>query len=187
MSARPRPASVTKLRGARETKEKSLPRLPPVVIQKDLAAALSITQRRVQQLLKDGVLIGNGRSSYPLAENIIRYMDVKVQAAAAQAAPTSNDGLNKRREEQLQIKIGREDRQLITMTEALATVDAMAGYFLQAISGLPAMLTRDVKERKRIEAVCDDVRQKLSDDFGQEQRALEAGIPPGEASDEDDA
>ncbi len=171
----------------RETRDKALERVPENVIQKDLAKVLGLSERRVQILLKEGVLIGNSRSSYPLADNVARYVDFKEKAAAEKAAPAAADGLRTKREEQLAIRIGREDRQLITLSEAMEFVDNICGRFLQTISGLPARHTRDLAERKRLEATCDDVRQELSDDFGKEQRALRTGVPIAEAADEDDA
>ncbi|MBN9314234.1 MAG: hypothetical protein J0I99_00690 [Devosia sp.] len=169
----------------RETKQAE--RLSEFVNQKDLAKALSLSDRRVQILLKEGVLVARSRSSYPLVENYARYVAFKEKAAAEKAAPAAADGLRTKREEQLAIRIGREDRQLITLTEAMEFVDNICGRFLQTISGLPARHTRDLAERKRLEATCDDVRQELSDDFGKEQRALRTGVPVAEAADEDDA
>jgi hypothetical protein len=171
----------------RQRESKAPDRVPDNVIQKDLAKVLGLSDRRVQILLKEGVLVGAGRSSYPLAENVARYVDFKEKAAAEKAAPAAADGLRTKREEQLAIRIGREDRQLITLTEAIEFVDNVCGLFIQTISGLPARYTRDLAERKRLEATCDDVRQELSDAFGKEQRALRTGISADEAAEEDGA
>jgi hypothetical protein len=185
MAARNTPA--TKPR-QREAKDKPLERrMPDHVIQKEMAKILSITDRQVRNLMNDGVLVREGRSEFPVAENVARYVAFKEKAATEKAAPAAADGLRTKREEQLAIRIGREDRQLITLKEAMEFVDNVCGLFVQTISGLPARHTRDLAERKRLEATCDDVRKELSDGFGKEQRALRTGVPIAEASDEDDA
>ena len=181
-----RKPAVTK-RAPREPKDKPLPKMPDAVIQKDLAKILGLTDRRVRDMVSEGILERTGRSEFPIAENVKRYLDYKVRLAVEAAAPPAADGLRLKREEQLAIRIGREDRQLITLQEAIETVDAVVGHFMQTIAGLPARLTRDVGERKRIEAQLDEIRQQLSDDFGKEARALETGLPVGEADEEDDA
>lgn len=45
----------------------------------EMAAALDITGRRINQLVQDGVLSCNGKSQYPLFENIHRYLDYKAK------------------------------------------------------------------------------------------------------------
>lgn len=49
--------------------------LPEAVSADDLAACLGITQQRVSKLVREGVLVREGRGAYPLAENVRRYVE----------------------------------------------------------------------------------------------------------------
>lgn len=173
---------------ARQPKSPAVKETLKPVSQKLMAEALRLTPRRIRQLLQEGVLIANGRSEYDLAENFARFNEHKLKEQAAKLAPTSSTSkLQERREEQLARRMAREDRKTIDLEEALYTTDRMGGMYLQTISGLPSRLTRDVAERKRIEAICDNVRDELAASFDKERTSLRTGLPVGEVLEEDDA
>ncbi|QKC91034.1 hypothetical protein EB230_23465 [Mesorhizobium sp. NZP2234] len=73
------------------------------------------------------------------------------------------------------------------MGEAVAALDRVTGDFLQAIGGLPARITREPRERQRIEAIIDTGRQRLSDKFDEMSNNLRAGLPDDEPDDEEDS
>ena len=81
----------------------------------------------------------------------------------------------------------KEDREIVMLDEALAVQDELSGAFLDVLGGLPARITRDQKERRRIEAVCDEERDRLAKSFAEKAHALRTGDFDSEAFEEADA
>lgn len=140
-------------------------RIPEACQSQDMAKILGITPRRLNQLALEGVLVPQSRGVFPIAENVKRFMEYRVSLAADSAAPSTQDRLNEQRLKSLQIKQAKEDGRLITVQEALNAFDEATGRFLQCLSGLPARITRDVAERRRIEKIIDAERERLARDF----------------------
>lgn len=170
-----------------ETSGKDYP--PILVSQQELSARLGLTTRWIYDLTKDGVFtkLDGKYGQYDLDASHKAYTVYKLAKEAEKRAPSVTDGLTLRKEQLLKQRLDREARVLINIDEALAVVDIVTGHFLEVISGLPARVTRNIAERKRIEAITDAVRTKLAGIFGAEREALRSGVPVGEAVDEDDA
>lgn len=160
---------------------------PPIwVTQTELGHRLQLTTRWIYDLTQDGVFVQVERK-YDLDASHRAYADYKIAKANEKKAPSATDNLTKAKEAILARRLAREDRSLIEMTDALETIDLVTGAFNEAISGLPARITRVIEERKRIEAICDGVRTKLNEAFGEQREALRTGKPTGETDAEDDA
>lgn len=160
---------------------------PPIMVtQVELAARLQLTTRWIYDLTKDGIFVQTDRK-YDLDACHRAYGEYKTAKANEKRAPSATENLAKRKEDLIARRIAREDRSLIQMDEALETVDIVTGAFNVAISGIPARITRNIDERKRIEAICDGVRNSLNKAFGEQREALRSGKPVGETESEDDA
>jgi phage terminase Nu1 subunit (DNA packaging protein) len=171
------------------TRKKPAPKLgglPAAIKQKDLAKLVGLTVRRVQILTNEGVLVRTARSEYDPVVNVARYLDFKIKAEVERLAPPSSDRLRDRREQQLAMKMAREDRQVIALEEALVVFDEITGQFVLTMNGLPAQITRDVGERKRIEKITDAARSQLAERFAESRQALRTGKqhPPSDAEDD---
>lgn len=139
-------------------------------------------------LIKDGVFTPVGKSKLNLADSVQAYVEFRERFVESKVkGPTSADKLREMRQLELSRKIAREDRQIITLDEAMGTVDAITGIYLTSLSGLPARITRDLAERKRLEKIFDEQRQRLTKRFSKEAHALETGEQPDQADGEDDA
>jgi len=161
---------------------------PPILVsQRELSARMGLTTRWIYDLTGEGVFEQVAGKKYDLDKSQAAYRIYKIEKEGVKRAPSASDGLTQRREELLKQRLDRESRELIPMAEALATLDIITGHFLEVISGLPARVTRNIGERKRIETITDAVRSKLASVFGAEREALRTGVPVGEAFDEDDA
>lgn len=161
---------------------------PPIYVsQRELAARMGLTTRWIYDLTGEGVFKQVKGKKYDLDQSHAAYRIYKLEKEGEKKAPSAGETLNKRRDEMLKRRMDREARELITMQEALDTVDKVTGAFVETLSGLPARITRVVAERKRIEEIVDGVRERLSKRFDAERETLRSGVEVGEASEEDDA
>lgn len=154
---------------------------------KALAAVLGVTDRWVRDLEKQGVFKREARSQYDLAKCVPAYIEWRLKAEASKQAPPSSDRVRDARAMEIERRMAREDRDIIALDEAMGAFDEATGHYLQSMSGLPAQITRDVSERRRIEAICDAERRRLATRFTEGRTALRTGVTSFDAVDEDDA
>ncbi|EFO32120.1 conserved hypothetical protein [Roseibium sp. TrichSKD4] len=161
---------------------------PETVGSAEMAKLLGVTTRRLTQLVKEGVLVKEGRGSFSVCECIQAFTDFKVRTSVEQAAPSAAEKVHQRIEQILARKLARDDRELISLEEAIDAFEDISGQFLVCLSGLPSRLGRnDLQERRRIEKILDVERERLSGSFTKRALALRAGVAAFEADEEDDA
>ncbi|HRP05864.1 MAG TPA: hypothetical protein PLV87_13210 [Opitutaceae bacterium] len=161
--------------------------VPEYVTAIDLAAHLSLSTKRIQQLSQEGVLDRQGRGKYEFSKAVQAYIKYKTELSERQNQSSSADRLRDRREQKEALRIAREERELIHIEEADAGMQEVCGAILDFVSSLPARITRDVRERQRIERICDEGRLRLSDRFAKARRVVRHGVDAAEATDEDAA
>ena len=76
---------------------------------------------------------------------------------------------------------------LIETTEAIEFVDEVIGQLRAGLSGIPARVTRDLEQRRKIEAEINAEFGRASAHFGKEAATLRAGGIPAEAAAADEA
>lgn len=155
-----------------------------------LAGVLGITERWVQQLERQGVLEKTGRGRYALAKSVQAYIKFKVESEVARATPdASNPGERVKAERARKLKLENDETELrtIAMTAALETLDAIVGPLKADLAGVPATVTDDIAERRRIEDAIESVTARLADRFAQAGAALRTGGDPYSADGENDA
>ena len=157
------------------------------VDRKTLASLLDLTTMRIDQLVREGHIQKSGRGRYPLEASVRGYIKFLKGTIAGQTKSASSNRAQDARAAEIERRMAREDREIISLAEALTTIDEVAGEYLQSISSLPARITREPRERQRIEAICDAERLRVSDRFVKRSRALRTGGSVDEADDEDDA
>lgn len=161
---------------------------PPILVtQTELSARIGLTTRWIRDLTQEGVFQQVSGKKYDLCASMLAYGEYKLAQATEKKPASATDKLAARKEEILQRRLDRESRTIITMSESMTAIDMITGAFNEAISGLPARITRNIDERKRIETICDGVRTSLDKAFGEHRISLQKGLPPGTASDEEDA
>lgn len=162
-------------------------KMPETIGSAEMAKCLSITARRLNQLVSEGIIKKEGRGRFPVSANIQAFIEFKLQSEVSKLAPSSADNLAKRKEQALVRKMAREDRDLITMDETLEALEEATGQFLTSLSTLPSQITRDLEERQRIEKICDAERSRLSRSFVEITDTLQKGSGASQAATEDDA
>ena len=137
-----------------------------------MAVVLGVTERRVRQLAADGIVRkAQKRGRYRLVPSVAGYC-----ASLEKGQDVGLDEIRRERLLRLQMERAQQERTLITMEEAGAVVDRLTGEFVAMLNGLPARITNDIRERRRQEAIIDQVRQSLTDKFSELTQELE-GAP----------
>jgi phage terminase Nu1 subunit (DNA packaging protein) len=126
------------------------------------AALLKVTPRWIQQLAKDGWIKPAGRGKWPLVGLVQGYIDFLKDENARKTKAAGNSELQRVRAREIELRIAKEDRSVIDLDEAIGAFEILCGEFNSIISGLPARITRNSRERQRIEAICDEERARLS-------------------------
>lgn len=152
-----------------------------------MAKTLGITVQRLNELARSGALPKVGRGDFDLAATVQAYLSFRLDGEEKRQSNVSADRLRDLRASEVEQRVAEKARQLVSMDEAMGVFDQVAGLYVESIGGLPARLTRDEGERQRIEGVCDQERQRLSDRFGKLGRVLRTGIDADEADEEADA
>lgn len=153
-----------------------------------LADVLGLTKQGVSRLNREGVLPKSGHGEYELAASVQKYLSYRENLAVAKHIPTkTEDRVKLARAVEIERRIARAERDLIEIPEAIETLDRIIGDVLHMVGGLPARLTRDPRERQRIESIIDGERKRLSDNFSQRMEALRTGVETDETDAEEDA
>lgn len=154
----------------------------------ELAAILGITDRRVRQLVDEGIFFRTGRGRYPLAESVQAYVEWRLKSERDRhAGKTPQDRVAELRAREIEQRIALKDRELITTAEHDAVFDEAFGLLKAALIGLPAALTRDLTQRRAIEDAIDGALNRTAARFEQESAKLRPSRQADPSADEDDA
>lgn len=151
------------------------------------AALLMMTPRNLQYLAKDGWVKRAGPGRWPLVGLVQGYVKYLKDETARKTKASADSRVRDARAAEIEMRMAIKTREMIPLDEAVYAADDMAGAFLAAISALPATITRDQRERDRLETICDKVRAGLSSRFAEVGAALRTGKPVDPAEAEDDA
>ena len=151
------------------------------------ARLLMISDERVRQLTKMGYVPKAAKGRYNLVavvQGYIKYLKDDERRSSKSAAESR---VRDARAAEIERRMAREDRKIIALEEAMTAYDFATGLYLQSISGLPARMTRNTSERRRLEAICDTERQRLATRFAEGASSVRTGVEAFDADDEDDA
>jgi hypothetical protein len=145
-------------------------------LQQAIATALGLSVRRVHQLTALGILTRDPDGTYSLTKAVEQYVLFRLRSAQTKSeSSATNERLKVAKAQEIELKLQQRERTLIRLDEALAHTDWIVGKMLGALSGIPARITRNPRERQRIEQIINGVRARLAEDFERRQRELEAG------------
>ncbi len=147
----------------------------------ELARVLGVTEARIRQLAGAGVIPRLRHGVYPLREAVQGYLASKLESLAKAQGSSSADRVRDERAKEIAQRTALQERVLIHIHEATAALDEIVGAYLEPVSGLPARMTRNPRERERLEGICDGERLRLADRFARTARFLRAGSPAHQA------
>lgn len=152
-----------------------------------MAAVLGLTPRRLQIMVKEGVVPSLGRGRFRLCDVVQAYAGFLKEGADRRAGSDSLDRVREERALEIQMNRLRKDRELISLAEAVSVVDQITGLFVASLNSLPAQITGVPRERQRLNDIFDAERQRLADRCLKRRAALLAGSTAADAAAEDDA
>lgn len=150
----------------------------------DLGKVLGVGERWVQQLDAQGILTKSARGRYPLASSVQAYTKFKVESEVARAIPEETSaGERVKAERARKLKLENDERELllVAMPEALAALDLIVGPIKAGLAGVPARVTDDIAERRRIEDAIESVLTDIADRLDKVGAAMAAGHDPDTA------
>ena len=113
---------------------------------------LMISAERVRQLVKSG-FIDRHRPGYTTIPSAVQgYIKFLKEAASEKTQNASASRVQDARAREVELRIAREQRDLIPQDEALLAMSLLCGKVSEEFAGLPARITRDVAVRKTVEA-----------------------------------
>lgn len=152
-----------------------------------MAAVLGLTTRRLQIMVKEGVVPSLGRGRFRLCDVVHAYAGFLKEGADRKAGSDSLDRVREERALEIQMNRLRKDRELISLAEAVSVVDQITGLFVASLNSLPAQITGVPRERQRLNDIFDAERQRLADRCLKRREALLAGSTAADPTAEDDA
>lgn len=153
----------------------------------DLSAFLDITPRRLGQLVEEGHAVRSGRGRYDFFETIHKYTSFLRDGPTKYRSNDIREQLDEARRAEIEQRMAIRDRDLIPMDDAMAAFEVFSGLILQFVSGLPAQISREVGDRKRIEKICDAGRASLAAKAAEVAASIRAGGVDIDAEEEDGA
>ena len=135
---------------------------PETAAASEIAGLFGVSPRRVRQLAAEQHIRPVRRGEYPLSPLCLAFLK---QAAADDAGADERKAraaMAAARARQIAIRNAREEGELIPTAEAVAYAQAVVGALISQMNGLPARLTRDPRERRKIEAVLDEIRNRVA-------------------------
>lgn len=142
--------------------------------------------RRLAQLVADG-WIKKTQNKYTLVATVHGYIDFLRDEKVRLSQNTAQAEVQKQRARQLAQKADKEAGDLIPAELAHALCAETVGVMMAKIAGLPARLTRDTHERRRIEEIVDEMRNEVANTLEKRFGDLSYADDADPASEEDDA
>ena len=138
--------------------------IPTEATADEIADLLALTPRRVRQIAVERNIKKAGRGLLPLRAVVAAVLE----AAKASREPNELARAKAAREQAkgrlLEIEIQRAEGNLIDLDEHVAIIDELVGLFVTGLGALPARISRtDIRERRRVEAICDQLQSELAE------------------------
>lgn len=126
------------------------------------AALIRVTPRRLQQLASDGWIKREGRGRYTIEGVVHGYLDFRDDEARQVQKNSAENRIRDARARAIELRTAREEGELVPTEEAVAYTQAVVGALISRMDGLPTQITRDLDERRRIEAMLERIRSDVA-------------------------
>jgi hypothetical protein len=133
-----------------------------IVTAAEAGARMGTSQQWVLELIKQGYVNRAPGGGVVLAEAMAGYIkwlkDDQRRATKSGAESRVRDA----RAREIELRTARDEQELIPTEEAVAYAQTVVGALVSRLNGLPAQFTRDLDERRRLEAAIDGIRQEVA-------------------------
>lgn len=137
----------------------------------EFAAVVERTPERIRQLISADHLPRPTGGRLPVGETVRMYARHLRDERAATSVSVAEDRVRNARAQEIELRIAREDGQLIELAEHDAIFDEAFGVLSSRLFGVPAEVTRDLDLRRLIEGKIDAALTACSEVFA---KAVEA-------------
>lgn len=162
-----------------------MPAAPLIVSTSILAALCGVSERRIQQLQKEGVFESEAHGQWNATICVPAFIAHRVAQEHANTAARTGGAAERHQSakaKQVEMRTAREEHRLIETAEALAVVDEIVATAKTAFAGLPPRVTRDLALREAIEGEIANIFDRLGAQFSRRSAELRAGgeaaVPP---------
>ncbi|WP_191970994.1 hypothetical protein [Methylobacterium soli] len=125
-----------------------------------------------------------------LPESVQAFLEYRVQSEIkrlTKGSVTGADRLKEIKARREELKLAREERELVPLVDAIFAMDQVAGAIALEVNNVPARFSRDLDERDRLQAEIDDVLKTVANRIQKCGAALRADLDADPPDDEDDA
>lgn len=141
------------------------------------ARLLKVTDQWVRQLVKKGYITPVSRGRYDLVNVVHGYIDYLKDEERRTSKTASSTRVTDARAAEIELRTAERTRTVIPLEEAIEAQDFLVGKVGQVLAGIPARVTRDLKERRKIEAVCHAGQKEIADALAAASHAARTGEP----------
>ena len=139
------------------------------------AAICQKSEKWVRNFVNDGFLTQERRGEYSpvnLVRGVIAYYDHLAEISSRKAKANSATDARTR---EIELRIAKQSSVLFPVEDSLAILSDVLTSARAEFAGLPAAHTRDVEERRSLEASIDAIFARLADKAGKCSEALRSG------------
>ena len=136
-----------------------------------LARHLGLSRQFIDRLADDCV-IERHDDGYDLDQSRLKYLAWLRDPQRRSARAEANAQLRLLKAQALQLKIAVQLGELMEVAEHTEILEEVVGLFRSELACLPARLTRDLQERRRIEQTVNEVLQRISDRAAEKANSL---------------
>lgn len=129
---------------------------------KTAASLIGVTPRRLRQLSDDGWFQPVGRNKWPLVKVVSGYIQCIKDEASRSSKSAAASRVTDARTREIELRIARQEGNLMDFEDVQSCFDELAGTFITSFESLPARLTRNPRERNRIQIILDNERSRIS-------------------------
>jgi hypothetical protein len=159
-----------------KTGNRNIDDLADVVISTKLACVLlKLTQPRLSQLEAAGWITRVAPGRWRLLDLVQGYVASLKDDTKRSSQTATLSRVQEARAKEIEARTARDAGQTIAMSDALELVDVVVGGLKADLDGLPARFTRDMVERRKLEAEVNDVLTRCADRLDEEADDLNAG------------
>lgn len=155
-----------------------------MVNQTEMAAILKMTTRFLRKLQSDGVITAD-KGKFHVGDTVRAYCDFLKVGSEKKSGNASMDTLRDEKAREIRMNRLRKEGQLIPYDLAETVLQEIIGDFNAYLSGLPAELTGDPKQRPRYHDIIDHGRLRLADRTAKRLQAFGSGSTLSDAETED--
>lgn len=133
------------------------------IISLDVAGRLlMIGPERIRQLMKDGYIPRDKPGRVALVGAVQGYIRFLKDLASKTTKTAADSRVRDARAAEIEMRNAERMRKLIPVEDASAALDYLLGVVNEQLNGLPARITRDLEQRRKIEAEVNAAKETIA-------------------------